>query len=133
MAAPFISEVKFEDYLPLIDLVIREVTLTAGMYIDCQASGADSRLWRISSRKATMEIDLMPYVESTSQKHTYLIASDPFSKWNPYLHETVLFVLLKLGGKSEDQLSEWAGLPWLAAQKDWNPNYLKGFEAWYKR
>jgi hypothetical protein len=133
MAAPFISEVAFEDCLPLIDVVVREVALAAGMPIDCQAAGVDGSLWRISNRKASMEVDLMPYVEAIPQKYTYLIASDPFNKWNPYLHETLLFVLLKLGGKSEDQLAAWAGLPWLVAQKDWNPNYLKGFEAWYKR
>ncbi|MBG8554600.1 hypothetical protein [Hymenobacter guriensis] len=133
MAAPFTSEVIFEECLPLIDIVVRELTLTTGMMIDCQSAGVDDVLWRISNQKAAMAIDLMPYVEVIPYKYTYLIASDPFNKWNPYLHRTLLFVLLKLGGKSEDQLPVWAGLPWLVAQKDWNPNYLKGFELWYKR
>lgn len=125
MAAPFISEVSFKDCLPLIDKIIREVTQTAGMVIDCQVAGVDGGLWHLSNRKAAMDVDLMPYVEVIPHKYTYLIASDPFSKWNPYLHETLLFVLLKLGGKSEDQLAAWAGQPWLVAQKDWNPYYLK--------
>ena len=132
MAAPYISEVSFETHLPLIDIVLREVILTAEMTIECRASGVDGGSWRISNQKASMEIDLMPYIEHTPQRYTYLIASDPFNKWNPYLHQTLVFVLLKLGGKSEEQLAEWVGLPWLVAQKDWNPNYLKGLEAWYR-
>ena len=124
MAAPFTTEVSFEDYPPLIDIVVRELTLTTGMVIT---------LWRLNNRKSGMEIDLMPYVEAATQECIYLIASDPFNKWKPYLHETLLFVLLKLGGKSKDQLEAWAGQPWPVVQKDWNPKYLKGFEAWYKR
>ncbi|WP_210521265.1 hypothetical protein [Hymenobacter terricola] len=133
MAAPFISEVSFENYLPLIDIVARKVTLTTGMVIEYQKAGVDGGLWHLSNRKAAMEIDLMPYVEAATQEYTYIIASDPFNKWNPYLHETLLFVLLRLGGKSKDQLASWAGQPWLFVQKDWNPKYLKGFEDWYKR
>ena len=133
MAAPYTSEVHFEDYLPLIDVIAREVTLTTGMVVDCQAAGEDGGLWRFSNQKAGMEVDLMPYVEAATQECLYLIASDPFNKWNPYLHKTLLFVLLKLGGKSKDPLAAWAGQPWLVAQKEWNPSYLKGFEAWYKR
>ena len=132
MAAPFTTEVSFEEYLPLIDIIVRELTLTTGMVVACQAAGVAGGLWRLSNQKAAMEIDLMPYVEAT-QERIYLIASDPFNRWNPYLHETLLFVLLKLGGKSKDQLEAWAGQPWLVVQKDWNPKYLTGFEAWYKR
>jgi hypothetical protein len=133
MAAPFITEASFENHLPLIDIVIRELTMTTGMVISCQEAGMDGGLWGLSNQKAAMEIDLMPYVEAPNQKHSYLIASDPFSKWNPYLHQTLLFVLLKLGGKSEDQLEAWAGQPWPVVREHWNPKYLRGFEAWYKR
>lgn len=133
MSAPFTTEVSFEEHLPLIDIVVRELTLTTGMAVTCQAAGVDGGLWRLSNQKAGMAIDLMPYIEAATQEWTYLIASDPFNKWNPYLHETLLFVLLKLGGKSKDQLEVWVGQPWLVVQKDWNPKYSKGFEAWYKR
>ena len=89
MAAPFTTEVSFEEYLPLIDIIVRELTLTTGMVVACQAAGVAGGLWRLSNQKAAMEIDLMPYVEAT-QERMYLIASDPFNRWNPYLHETLV-------------------------------------------
>ena len=92
----------------------------------CKTIGDEGGCWQLTCPITSLQIDLGVYEQS------YTIITCPYDLHsvsldrNTYIHESALFALTELGGKTEEMMAAWAGEPWSAAKWRWDPKHIDG-------
>ncbi|KAA9333249.1 hypothetical protein F0P96_09735 [Hymenobacter busanensis] len=113
------DEVHFAGSPPSIYFLHREISKLTGLQIECIDLGKES--WLL---KCVAEAGVAMQVVVAQIDKTWGITHEALHKYNAYLLNSLLHVLIESGGHFEEEPFPWQGKSWAEFRRSWNGIYV---------